>query len=328
MVVVRDRPPVPGGREGAGPARLELMKLEASGNDFLVVPLDAQPTAAGWGTRGDAGAGGEIAGRVRALCDRHRGVGADGLIAWRRLDPERSRHGAHSEGDADLEMGLWNADGSRAEMSGNGIRCLVHAAVLDGAVEPGVVRVVTDAGVRTVNYEGTADPRATANASVDMGVVTLGEEVECPWPHLRARRADVGNPHVVIVGDVDLPALDVPAMVAFAERINGAPVNLEVARPVRAESTLELRVFERGVGETEACGTGSCAAALVARSLGFFEPGSRRVTVESPGGSLEVALGPLDTDQVVLAGPVRKIADVVVEIEPAHVVAPAGELGS
>jgi diaminopimelate epimerase len=282
-----------------------MTKLEAAGNDFLVV-LDGQPS-------------GPVAltpAEVRALCDRHRGVGADGVILGRL-----------AAAPADLEMRLHNADGSEAEMSGNGIRCLVHAAVLAGLVAADEVHVATAAGFRTVYYEPRPDGAAWAR--VDMGDVRLGREVRSVLPGTRARLADVGNPHLVVLGDVELDAVDLVALGATATRLAGGPVNLEVARRGRAGADLDLRVLERGVGETLACGTGTCAVAAVARAFGMV---GNVVRVDNPGGRLEVRLGPTDTVAsgkdappgaaelggvdvrgVELGGPVRKVADLEVD---------------
>lgn len=234
--------------------------------------------------------------QVRAICDRTRGVGADGLLVARRGRA------------ADLEMTLVNADGSPAEMSGNGVRCLVQAAVHAGLVAPGRVRVATASGVRGVEY--TPGPGGAGEADVEMGPVRLGPEVDSPVPGTRARLADVGNPHLVIVGDVDLVGLDMAEVGRAGAALAGAPVNVEVVRPGPLASSLVLRVFERGVGETASCGTGSCAAAAVARAGGIV---GDRVTVESAGGRLRVTLGPGEDGPAVLSGAVRHVADVVVD---------------
>lgn len=284
----------PGGSAGQ---RVALHKHEAAGNDFLVLVDPAAPWA-------------PSVAFVQAACDRRRGIGADGLLVVRP-----------ATGDADLEMALLNADGSRAEMSGNGIRCLVQAAVMAGLAEPGNVRVRTDAGLRMVAYEG-AD--GVGSASVEMGQVTLGEELDSPVPGARARRAGVGNPHVVVVvgadaggagaagvhgtNDVDLSSIDLPELAGRVTALVGEPVNVEVVRAV-ADDVLALRVFERGVGETAACGTGSCAAAAAARAWGLV---GDDVPVANPGGTLDVHLD--GAGGAVLAGPVRRIAEVRVPL--------------
>ncbi len=316
---------------GASRAAVEMAKLEAAGNDFLVVFAERGSTRP------------FTSAQVRAVCDRRHGVGADGLVVGLTGDVETGTAGhpggADGTGGADIEMLFYNADGSEAEMSGNGIRCLVHAAVRAGVVPAGDVRVATRAGVRTVVHE--LDDRGRAWVRVGMGPVRLGPEVESPLPGTRARLADVGNPHLVAVGDVDLLAVDLGSLASLAARAAGGAVNLEVVRPVgrggpagrdrRGGADLELRVLERGVGETLACGTGSCAAAAVARAFGVAGVEGDLVRVDNPGGRLEVRLGPLldgtgdgeaDTTVAELGGPVRKVADVEVDASVLDVTEP------
>lgn len=265
-------------------------KHEGAGNDFLVV-LDPDDSLR---LRGD---------QVRLLCERHRGIGADGVI---RVGPGRA--------GADLVMHLHNADGGVAEMSGNGIRCLAQAAVDAGLVAPPTFSVATDGGVRTVTFVAGEEP-GWARASVDMGAVTLGPETE-PIDGRRARTADVGNPHLVLmdsgagVGEVDLAVRGPELQSTFA---NGVNVEwIELGHDAEGEF-LELRVWERGAGETLACGTGSVAAAAVARHWGLVQ-GTGPVRVHNPGGMLEVTLGSGAGEPAVLAGPVRKVADI--EVHP------------
>src|SRR3954470_16021331 len=168
---------------------MRLTKHHGLGNDFLVLadPSGVRPITA------------ELA---RAVCDRRRGVGADGLL--------RLSTGTNG---AQLTMELRNADGSRAEMSGNGISCLVQAAVASGLASGPSITVSTDAGLRCVSVSPDDAPH-TQLMTVDMGVAKVGDE-EPEWVAgdvvradvLRAVRVDVGNPHLVFqVGDVD--ALD------------------------------------------------------------------------------------------------------------------------
>jgi diaminopimelate epimerase len=267
---------------------VQCTKHEGAGNDFLVV-LDPDDMLR---LSGD---------QIRLLCDRHRGVGADGLITVGRGD-----------GGADLTMRLHNADGGEAEMSGNGIRCLAQAAVDAGWVTPPSFRVATAGGVRTVTFVAGEEP-GWARASVDMGSVSVGPDRD-PIDGRPARTADVGNPHLVLIGpgvaDVDLACRGPELQAAFVEGIN-----VEWIEPAHDADGdfLELRVWERGAGETLACGTGSVAAAAVARQAGLIT-GSGPIRVHNPGGMLEVTLGAGDLDPAVLAGPVRKVADI--EIHP------------
>jgi diaminopimelate epimerase len=263
---------------------LTLSKHHGAGNDFLVAvdpedQLDLTPSL------------------VRALCDRRTGIGADGVI----------RVGAARAG-APVSMELVNADGGTAEMSGNGIRCLAQAAVAAGLVAPPRFCVATAAGVREVDFvEGDHPWRATA--SVDMGPVTLGGQATVEMIGWRGRLAEVGNPHLVLWGP-DPAEVDIVGI--GTELQGGYPggINVEFIAPAEEPDTLVFRVFERGVGATLACGTGSVAAAAAARGWGLV---GDRVRVENPGGMLEVELGPGEAPESRLAGPVIKVGDVTVD---------------
>lgn len=275
-----------------GRGRLTFSKHEGAGNDFLVLvdPDDRVRLT-------DA--------QVRALCDRRRGVGADGVVRVRR-----GRAASNGAAATDLAMELRNADGTPAEMSGNGIRCLAQAAVDAGLVAPGRFTVATDAGVRTVGYAPSGQA-GRAWASVEMGEVRLGEDQPQPFEGRRARQVDVGNPHLVLLGP-DPGGVEVGHLGPRIEAMYPGGINIEFVAAGPGADELRMRVWERGVGETLACGTGSCAAAAAARSWGLV---GERVQVHNPGGVLEVLLGAKEGDPAVLAGPVRRVADVVVDLE-------------
>jgi len=209
--------------------------------------------------------------------------------------------------DAALAMELRNADGSVAEMSGNGIRCFVQAAVGAGLVPPGRVTVATAAGVRTVVIRPGAEP-GLAFAEVDMGPALLGAAVDVDGvPGARsARLVDVGNPHVVVLG---APVDDATVADAGARLETSHPdgANVEFAWPGPDPDSLTVRVWERGVGETLACGTGACAVAAAARSWGVV---ANHVRVHSDGGTLDVELS---DGGVRLSGPTRFVGTVVVD---------------
>ncbi|MHB1583453.1 MAG: diaminopimelate epimerase [Acidimicrobiales bacterium] len=266
--------------------RLDFSKHEGAGNDFLVL-VDR----GGRFALGDA--------EVRALCDRHRGIGADGVIVVRL-----------GSAGAEVTMELRNADGGRAEMSGNGIRCLAQAAVDAGLVGSGRFTVATDAGLRTVEYRPAERP-GSAWASVAMGEVVVGEEEPQPVEGRRARRVDVGNPHLVLLGP-DPDAVDVATIGRRLGAAEPGGINVEFVAAGPGRDELRLRVWERGVGETLACGTGSCAAAAAAHRWGLV---GERVRVHNPGGVLEVVLGHEAGDPVLLAGPVRRVAEVTVDLD-------------
>jgi diaminopimelate epimerase len=244
-----------------------LQKWEGAGNDFLVELGDADDLA--WWTPE----------RAAAACDRHRGVGADGVLLGAWGDP--------------IAMTLFNADGSRAEMSGNGIRCLA-AAVRRVRLAPGALRVATDAGEREVEIE--------VAGNCGRGSVAMGEVRLMPAPEGALGAASVGNPHVVVRDD---PSWSLRDREEIAERL-AAPLggaNVEFIR-VLGTDRIAMSVIERGVGWTLACGTGSCAAAAVLHDLG--EVGDT-VVVENPGGELTVSLAGASAR---LGGPVRFVGDV------------------
>jgi diaminopimelate epimerase len=267
-----------------GVGTLRMSKHEGAGNDFLVlVDLSDRVHL--------------TEAEVRSLCDRHRGVGADGVI----------RVGA-GNGHAQISMELHNADGGLAETSGNGLRCLAQAAVDAAVVSPPRFTVATGAGVAAVDYV-SMDGHGSAKATVDMGPVHLVGPASTDPAGRPMQRADTGNPHLVVRCD-DPAKIDLPVAGArlAAEYPDGINVEFIALGPGPDEIT--MRVWERGVGETLACGSGSCAAAAVARWWGLV---GATVFVRNPGGTLEVSLGEKDGDPVLLGGPVRRIAEVVVD---------------
>jgi diaminopimelate epimerase len=268
---------------------VQASKHEGAGNDFLVV-LDPDDSIR------------FSVAQVRLLADRRRGIGADGII---RVGPRRD--------GCDLSMQLHNADGGEAEMSGNGIRCLAQAAVDAGWVTPPRFTVATAAGTRTVDYVAGPEP-GWATARVDMGPATLGPDQPQEFDNRKARTVDVGNPHLVLLGpdtaSVEIAELGPKLQAAFSGGINVEWIT--ALTDTDGGDYLDLRVWERGAGETLACGTGSVAAAAAARSWGAVA--ADVVRVRNPGGMLEVTLGADDGATTHLAGPVRKVADV--EIHP------------
>jgi diaminopimelate epimerase len=263
---------------------MQLTKHHGLGNDFLVlIDLDATESV--------------TPALARSVCDRHRGIGADGLLhvtAGRR-------------GETDVTMGLYNADGGRAEMSGNGISCLAQAVVR--AVQPEARQIVvdTDAGVRTVRLESTEDPR-THRATVDMGPAGVGDD-EAEWldDHVvRAVQVDVGNPHLVMHAPELDAGIDFVARGVSINELFPEGINVELVAPGPGEDELTMRVYERGVGITEACGTGACAVAAAAMKWGL---GGDRVTVRQPGGPAEIVIG----DTVQMTVPVVHIATIEYE---------------
>ncbi len=252
---------------------LSLTKHHALGNDFLVLldPMEEDPTTL-----------------ARRLCDRRRGIGADGLLL-----------GSLAEGYA-ARMTLFNADGSRAEMSGNGIRCFAQAlADRFGNTDP--QRILTDAGERLVEFVD-GDVRGTVHCTVDMGEVAPLAEPD-GWHLLEAdplrpvEHLSVGNPHAV-VGVEDVAVVDLARLGALVPHIN-----LEIVEPGPEMGAITMRVHERGAGITEACGTGACASAWAAASWGLVPAESAEITVHMDGGDARVRLHQPLHGRVTLIGP-------------------------
>jgi diaminopimelate epimerase len=217
---------------------------------------------------------------------------------------------------------LWNADGGRAEISGNGIRCLGQAIIghlgLDHSTDQRLW-IETDAGTRQLTIMARTDSENAAGtetaAGVDMVRVGMGKALPGPdlsdrWPQvgvevLAQRGVDIGNPHLVAfvdqLGDADMAAI---GPVVEADYPSGLNVHLvEVTGP----GSLNLRVWERGAGVTQACGSGACAAAWAANADGRVGP---RVTVTMPGGSADVEL---TDDEVFLIGPAVRVGQVILD---------------
>ena len=250
---------------------MKLEKYSALGNDFLVLlDLDSRCRVDG--------------ALARALCHRRHGVGADGLI-----------HATPGALGSACSMTLYNADGGRAEMSGNGIRCLALALVAAG-VDPGSpIAVDTDAGTRRVRVLGDG------TAQVEMGPARARPAPPCRFGTGRTLAVDMGNPHLV-VEVVDPAKVDLDQEAALL-----GPVNVDVVAAGPDAGELTRRVSERGVGETLSCGTGACAAATAARRWGLV---GDVVTVHQPGGALDVATAGDGT--LLLTGPATHVASVEV----------------
>jgi diaminopimelate epimerase len=245
-----------------------LQKWHGAGNDFLVEVIE-NGTAPWWNAE-----------RARGVCNRATGIGADGLLV--------------ATLGSEVSMVLFNADGSPAEMSGNGIRCLAGAVRHATHAKWDVLEVHTPAGLRTVSLEMD---EYSGSGSVDMGEVTFGETLEGALGV-----AYVGNPHVVVRDDVAWDEATCEQLAAtWSEQLGGANVEFVA---LSAPDHVSLRVIERGVGWTLACGTGSCAVAAVLHRDGLC---GDDVVVENPGGSLRVRL---EGARATLGGPVQFIANV------------------
>lgn len=245
---------------------MDFVKMEGLGNDFVVVRGPLAPAAAD----------------VAAWCDRRRGIGADGLLVVTPLGPSRVR------------MEYWNADGSPAEMCGNGLRCVGRYAVDEGLAAGPEVLVETAVGERPVTI-GPGAVRAL------LGTFTAGQVPPLDLAGYHLEPVSVGNPHAVAFVP-DCYSVPVSAVGPLVETNPHFPerVNVEFATVVSPER-IDLRVWERGSGETLACGSGAAATAALAHRRGLVGP---RVTVVLPGGPLEVEI---DGDRVWIEGPARAV---------------------
>jgi diaminopimelate epimerase len=292
---------------------LRVEKLEATGNDFVIVD-----EAGGDEAGGDEAGGDEPALSVavrRWLCDRHRGVGGDGVLTILR-----ARDDIAAATGARYRMHITNPDGSVPEMCGNGLRCVARSLAESGRIptERDVV-VDTDAGPRTLRV--AAD---FASVRIDMGRAdfvsprqftpplrrgTLDDVVHDPSVRgLLVTTVSMGNPHVVLeaqalpdTAEASRAGLLVEHLsVRFPER-----TNVEWAVD-RSDGDIDVVVWERGAGLTQACGTGACAVAVAFVDSGRRAPGT--ITCHLPGGPLQITV--LSTSLPIwMQGPVRRVFD-------------------
>jgi diaminopimelate epimerase len=229
--------------------------------------------------------------RARRVCDRRRGVGADGVVTI--LEPRTP--------GAAAAMHVYNPDGSVAEMCGNAIRCLARHLAERRRLQ-GPIRVDTDAGTKECTvHRGPGG--AVEAVSVEMGPARLEGEQEFAvgGQRLRAVRVSMGNPHAVLF---DEPTAERAAAVGPPiERAVPGGVNVGLARP--GTGGIDVVVWERGAGLTDACGTGACAATVAAVRRGDVAPGAP-VEVRLPGGSLLVTVS-ADLSRVIMRGPAERV---------------------
>jgi len=236
---------------------MNLVKAHAFGNDFLLID-EAQLSR----STSDAAF-------ARAVCDRHRGIGADGLLIFRH--------------DGSLaSMRLVNADGSPSEISGNGLRCL--AAWMASTGDVGDIEVDTDAGRKRLHLLNREGARFTFRAAMGHPENVRQEQIAVGGQPVDVVTLRVGNPQCVVLGDVTEERLRTLASALAVHPHFPAGTNVELAT-VEAPDRVRILIWERGVGPTEASGTGACAAAVAAMSYGGA---SRDVQVVSPGGAQRV----------------------------------------
>ncbi|HEX2426166.1 MAG TPA: diaminopimelate epimerase [Actinomycetota bacterium] len=280
---------------------LTVWKYHGTGNDFVMIEdlEDERPLRA------------EL---VAALCDRHRGIGADGVIRITRAEDGAA---------ASFFMDHWNADGSVAEMCGNGIRCLAKLVFERRHTTDTEFGVDTRAGVKHLSLDTAGG--VVRGVTVGMGRARLArrdvpmtggdpdepfltEPFDVEGRTYKASAVSMGNPHLVLFVEEDPAQVDVHRIGPAVERDPRFPdkTNVEFVA-IDADGGIRLRVWERGVGETMACGTGACAALVAANEAGLV---ARRAPVRYPGGELVVER----TDQqLLLTGPAERVFEATVD---------------
>jgi len=239
---------------------MNIVKAHAYGNDFLLVEEQAAPPVA------------DRAELTRALCERHRGIGADGVIFF-------------SDGPRGASMRLLNADGSPSEISGNGVRCLAAWLARTRATRPGSsLEITTDAGIKTLELLAIEGRRVTFRAAMGQPEQVERRTIDVNGEAVDAVTLRVGNPQCVVLGEVTEDRLYRIASRLAVHRTFPEGTNVELATVERPDR-VRILIWERGVGRTEASGTGACAAAVAAMSFGGA---ARDVEVVSPGGTQRV----------------------------------------
>ncbi|MBL0142829.1 MAG: diaminopimelate epimerase [Betaproteobacteria bacterium] len=273
--------------------RLRFTKMHGQGNDFVVIDGVRRPIAL-------------TAAQVRAIADRHFGIGCDQLLMVERAsDPAN-----------DFRYRIWNADGGEVEQCGNGARCFARFVRDEGLTTKDELRVETARGVIRPRIE------PSGQVTVDMGPprfapaqIPFTAAAERPTYELEVGGATVevsvlsmGNPHAVqVVADIDsAPVASQGPLIenhaAFAQRVNAGYLQ------VLSRNHIRLRVWERGVGETLACGTGACAAVVAGIRRGLLDP---QVRVTTRGGDLTIGWAGQGADVTPHFAPVMMTGDAV-----------------
>ena len=279
---------------------MRFTKMQGAGNDYVLV--ETSDTRRDW------------AKTAIAICDRHYGIGADSLLL---LIPSDKAH---------FRMRIFDPDGSEAEACGNGIRCLARYAFEKGLIgkDSDQIQVETLAGVRTINLgkekgklrviqAGMGQPQFRAeeipvvirqeNGKLVNIKSMLSYTVTVAGTNLTLNLISMGNPHAVYFWQHPVANFPLSELGPEVENLEIFPnrVNFEVARVLNRHQ-IEARVWERGVGETLACGSGACAIIVAAKLLGYAD---QNVDVKLPGGTLGVEWN--ETGEVLLSGPAEII---------------------
>lgn len=266
-------------------------KMQGCGNDYLYFDCFAQPVT-------------DPAGLARRFSDRHFGVGSDGVIL---ILPSEV---------ADARMRIFNADGSEGKMCGNGVRCVGKYLYDSGRCKKTALRVETGSGIKTLQLEvaggvarratvgmGPPDLRPAAVPALLQGERVVNAPVKIGGQRWQITCVSMGNPHCVVFVDcVDELDLTVLGPLFAGSGLFPEGINAEFVQPL-GERAIKMRVYERGSGETLACGTGACAAAVAAIAAGRCRR-EEEIAVSLPGGQLQVRWG---ERECYLSGPAETV---------------------
>ena len=278
---------------------MKFTKMHGIGNDYVYVNCFEETVK-------------DPAQTARLVSDRHFGIGSDGLILIKPSDR------------ADCTMEMYNLDGSQGAMCGNGIRCVAKYVYDYGVVKKTDLSVETKAGIKYLHL--TVEDGKVTKVRVNMGspileaekipilsenVQVLDEPIDVNGMTYRMTGVSMGNPHAVVYLDQDVRKLEIEKIGPAFEMHPRFPdrVNTEFVR-VLDRNTVEMRVWERGSGETLACGTGACAVAVASILNGFTED---TVTVKLLGGDLDIRWD-RDENLVYMTGPATKVFDGEIEL--------------
>ena len=260
--------------------KIQFIKMHGLGNDYIYVDCFDPVTA-------EIIAHTELSSLAQQLSDRHFGIGSDGLVLILPSD------------EADARMRIFNADGSEAQMCGNAIRCVGKYLYESGICRRTQICIQTPAGLRTLmlhTTEGKVD-----SAEVNMGKAeVMFDELMINYRPVAFVSVNMGNPHIVLFPQTHVATMSLTPLGPTLERHPHFPegTNVEFVS-VRNSKEIDMRVWERGSGETMACGTGACAAAVAAAVLSKTD---NSVTVHLRGGDLHIHYDP-ETREVTMTGP-------------------------
>lgn len=271
---------------------LKFSKMHGLGNDFIVIDAINQSVNL-------------MASQIRFLADRHFGIGCDQLLLVEKAIGK----------DADFKYRIFNADGGEVEQCGNGVRCFAQFVHDKGLTDKVTIAVETNSGVIYPSLQEDGDVRVDMGRPYfkpsDIPFITVEQALTYKLRLLNGDNKEVsvvsiGNPHAVtLVENVD--TADVATLGPMIEGHNDFPERVNAGfMQIMSPTEIKLRVFERGVGETQACGTGACAAAVIGIQQGFLE---QKVKVSLPGGDLNIVWSASQEESVWMTGPATQIFD-------------------